>query len=70
VNEKLDIESMRATLKALKRSEVLDIAAKAGIKPSTLSKFRSNHITDPSASKLVALHAELMKRARKSRKER
>jgi transcriptional regulator with XRE-family HTH domain len=69
VNAKLDIESMREELIALKRSVVLDIADEAGIARSTLSKFRSRDIEDPSASKLVALHAVLLKR-RKSRKAR
>jgi transcriptional regulator with XRE-family HTH domain len=64
----IDLEQLRARLRAMKRPEVLQLALKAGVPHSTVEKFRNGHTDEPRLSKLRALTAALGTPRRKSRK--
>lgn len=66
----VDVETLRARLKGMTRAEARRIAIKAGLKCSTVEKFRGGHITEPGAFKVQALVAALSEPARKAQKAR
>lgn len=51
----IDVEAVRATLKAMPRPEALQLAEKAGVAIPTAEKFRNGHIKELGGSKLAAL---------------
>lgn len=61
MDKQIDIEAMRTSLQSMTRAQVLDLAVAAGLKPSTIEKFRLNRIAEPKLSKLQALQRSLAK---------
>lgn len=55
----IDVEALRARLKALSRADARRVAVGAGLACSTVEKFRLNRIKEPKVSKLEKLAAEL-----------
>lgn len=55
MDNQIDVEALRATLRAMTRGEVIRIAAAAEVPASTVQKFRGGHINEPGAFKVQAL---------------
>jgi hypothetical protein len=61
MDKQIDLEALRSRLAKMSRVEVLALADKAGLKRSTLEKFRLKHIYEPRLSKLEAIRDALAK---------
>jgi hypothetical protein len=59
MESQIDIEGLRARLKAMSRADVLELAKAAELSPSTVQKFRSGVITEPGGFKVQALVSAL-----------
>jgi hypothetical protein len=59
----IDVEALRAKLKAMSRAEVRSVAIAAGLACSTVEKFRLDRIAEPRLSKLQKLDAALREKA-------
>ena len=55
MEQPMDMESLRKRLQAMSHREVIELAAKAGLKPSTVVKIRSGYTPDPRISNVEAL---------------
>jgi hypothetical protein len=62
MHQQIDVEALRASLAKMSRAEVRSLAIGAGLKPSTIEKFRLNHIAEPRLSKLEKLRDALAAR--------
>lgn len=58
----IDVEDLRAKLRAMSRAEARKIAIAAGLACSTVEKFRLSHINEPRMSKLQKLSTALSAR--------
>jgi predicted transcriptional regulator len=61
MDKQIDLEALRSRLAQMSRVEVLALADKAGLKRSTVEKFRLRHIDEPRLSKLEAIRDALAK---------
>lgn len=61
MDKQIDLEALRARLAQMSRAEARELAIKAGLKCSTVEKFRLGHIKEPRLSKLEKIRAALGK---------
>lgn len=72
MDRQIDVEKLRAQLKAMPRARVLELADKASVARSTAEKFRLGHIEELGSFKLErlanAMQAEIAQTLKRRRK--
>jgi predicted transcriptional regulator len=69
MDRQIDVETLRATLKAMARADLLEVSKEADLSHSTVDKFRRGLIKEPGVFKVQALLKAVSEHAKRAKRK-